>query len=70
MRLTSAAFDEGGMLPPRFTCDDAGASPPLAWEDVHDGTQGFAHLRRPGRAERDVHLLGAVQLVLRQPRIR
>jgi Raf kinase inhibitor-like YbhB/YbcL family protein len=44
MRLWSAAFDEGGMLPPRFTCDGDGVSPPLAWEDVPDGTLGFALL--------------------------
>ncbi|PYS89817.1 MAG: YbhB/YbcL family Raf kinase inhibitor-like protein [Acidobacteria bacterium] len=44
MRLSSAAFAEGGMLPPRFTCDGDGVSPPLAWADVPDGTQGFALL--------------------------
>jgi Raf kinase inhibitor-like YbhB/YbcL family protein len=44
MRLWSAAFDEGGMLPPRFTCDGDGVSPPLSWEDVPDGTLGFALL--------------------------
>ncbi|MFL6333941.1 MAG: YbhB/YbcL family Raf kinase inhibitor-like protein [Pyrinomonadaceae bacterium] len=44
MRLWSAAFAEGGMLPPRFTCDGDGVSPPLAWEDVPDGTLGFALL--------------------------
>lgn len=42
MRLTSEGFKEGGMLPPRFTCDGAGVSPPLDWEDVPDGTQAFA----------------------------
>jgi Raf kinase inhibitor-like YbhB/YbcL family protein len=42
MRLSSTAFDEGGMLPPRFTCDGAGISPPLEWTDVPDGTQHFA----------------------------
>ena len=42
MRLSSTAFAEGGTLPPRFTCDGDGVSPPLAWEDVPDGTQGFA----------------------------
>jgi phosphatidylethanolamine-binding protein (PEBP) family uncharacterized protein len=42
MRLSSTAFDEGEMLPPRFTCDGAGVSPPLAWKDVPDGTQHFA----------------------------
>lgn len=44
MRLSSAAFAEGGMLPPRFTCDGDGVSPPLAWEDVPDGALGFALL--------------------------
>jgi Raf kinase inhibitor-like YbhB/YbcL family protein len=44
MRLWSTAFDEGGMLPPRFTCDGDGVSPPLSWEDVPDGTLGFALL--------------------------
>jgi len=42
MRLSSTAFDEGGMLPPRFTCDGQGVSPPLNWKEVPDGTQGFA----------------------------
>jgi Raf kinase inhibitor-like YbhB/YbcL family protein len=42
MRISSTAFDEGGMLPPRFTCDGAGVSPPLEWTDVPDGTQHFA----------------------------
>ena len=42
MRLTSAGFKGGGMLPPRFTCDGAEVSPPLHWEDVPDGTQAFA----------------------------
>jgi hypothetical protein len=42
MKLSSTAFDEGGMLPPRFTCDGDGVSPPLEWKDVPDGTQAFA----------------------------
>jgi Raf kinase inhibitor-like YbhB/YbcL family protein len=42
MKLSSTAFDEGGMLPPRFTCDGAGVSPPLEWTDEPDGTQHFA----------------------------
>ena len=42
MKLKSEGFKEGGMLPPRFTCDGPGVSPPLEWEDVPDGSQGFA----------------------------
>ena len=30
-RLTSPAFDEGGDIPRRFTCDGDDASPALAW---------------------------------------
>src|SRR6266581_1254853 len=42
MKLSSTAFKNGEMLPKRFTCDGDGASPPLEWEDVPDGTQAFA----------------------------
>ena len=31
--LTSTAFGDGGEIPVRFTCDGAGASPPLVWKD-------------------------------------
>lgn len=31
--LTSPAFADGGELPVRFTCDGAGAWPPLGWRD-------------------------------------
>lgn len=44
MRLTSATFEEGGMLSLHYTCDGAGISPPLGWGDVPDGTQSFALL--------------------------
>jgi len=42
MKVSSTAFEEGGMLPPRFTCDGEGISPPLEWAEVPDGTQSFA----------------------------
>ena len=32
--VASPAFEEGGALPPRFTADGEGASPPLAWTGV------------------------------------
>jgi hypothetical protein len=32
--LTSAAFDDGGELPARFTADGDGVSPPLRWQGV------------------------------------
>ena len=34
IRVSSAAFAEGGTLPIRFTDDGAGTSPPLAWTQV------------------------------------
>jgi len=34
IRLTSAAFTEGGMIPRQFTCDGADRSPPLEWSGV------------------------------------
>jgi Raf kinase inhibitor-like YbhB/YbcL family protein len=34
--ITSTAFDEGGMIPKRFTCDDADVSPALSWTGVPD----------------------------------
>ena len=42
MRLKSEGFKEDGMLPPRYTCDGAGVSPPLEWDDVPDGTRALA----------------------------
>lgn len=30
--VTSSAFDEGGAIPVRFTCDGEDVSPPLSWE--------------------------------------
>src|SRR6266704_1391227 len=42
LTLRSNAFDDGGGIPVRFTCDGANDSPSLAWEGAPDGTQGFA----------------------------
>lgn len=33
MRLTSSAFDEGGEIPARYTCEGPDLSPPLAWSE-------------------------------------
>lgn len=40
--LTSAAFQEGGAIPAKYTCDGADASPPLEWGDLPSGTQSLA----------------------------
>ena len=36
--LTSTAFDPGGAIPSRFTCDGEDVSPDLAWSGAPDGT--------------------------------
>ena len=42
IKLTSAAFKEGGMIPAKYTCAGADVSPPLAWDRVPDGTRSIA----------------------------
>jgi hypothetical protein len=34
IKITSAAFEEGGMIPRKYTCDGDDVSPPLAWTGV------------------------------------
>jgi hypothetical protein len=36
--LSSPAFADGAMLPPRFTADGEGVSPPLVWGPLPEGT--------------------------------
>ncbi|MDB5690862.1 MAG: YbhB/YbcL family Raf kinase inhibitor-like protein [Sphingomonas bacterium] len=40
--LCSPAFANGGRLPPRFTADGAGVSPPLLWSEPPAGTTALA----------------------------
>jgi Raf kinase inhibitor-like YbhB/YbcL family protein len=42
MKLVSAAFDEGGMIPEKYTCDGADMSPPLKWDSIPEGTKSLA----------------------------
>ena len=42
MELTSSAFDEGEMIPSKYTCDGADVSPPLRWGSLPDGTKSLA----------------------------
>jgi Raf kinase inhibitor-like YbhB/YbcL family protein len=39
--VTSPAFEDGGVIPQRYTCEGAGISPPLNWGPVPDGTQSI-----------------------------
>jgi hypothetical protein len=42
LELSSPAFANGGRLPPRFTADGEGVSPPLLWSAVPEGTRSLA----------------------------
>jgi Raf kinase inhibitor-like YbhB/YbcL family protein len=42
IKITSSAFEDGGMIPVQFTCEGKDISPPLTWENVPDGTQSIA----------------------------
>jgi len=42
IKITSSAFEEGGLIPPKYTCDGADISPPLQWEAVPEGTKSIA----------------------------
>jgi hypothetical protein len=42
MTITSPAFQDGGMIPERYSCDGDDISPPLRWEPVPAGTRSLA----------------------------
>lgn len=42
IQLTSTAFEEGGMIPPKYTCDGENTSPGLQWSGIPDDTQSIA----------------------------
>jgi len=42
LSLKSTAFDQGGNIPHKFTCDGEDMSPKLDWDGIPTGTQSFA----------------------------
>jgi len=42
IQLTSSAFEEGGPIPTKFTCDGEDVSPSLEWTDVPERTASLA----------------------------
>ena len=40
--ITSSAFEDGGLIPAKYTCDGANISPPLQWQGVPEGTKSIA----------------------------
>lgn len=41
IRLKSPAFEDGGAIPARYTCEGADVSPPLVWEGLPEGTRSL-----------------------------
>jgi Raf kinase inhibitor-like YbhB/YbcL family protein len=42
IKITSSAFQDGGLIPAKYTCDGADVSPPLQWDVVPEGTKSIA----------------------------
>ncbi len=42
IKITTRAFEPGGKIPGKYTCDGLDVSPPLAWTSVPEGTKTFA----------------------------
>ncbi len=42
LELTSSAFDQGGTIPQKYTCDGVDVSPPLTWSGVPNEAQSLA----------------------------
>jgi len=41
LTITSSAFEPGGEIPARYTCDGEDVSPPLTWTGIPDGAQSL-----------------------------
>jgi len=42
IKITSSAFQSGGAIPVKYTCEGEDISPPLAWSGVPNGTKSLA----------------------------
>lgn len=41
LQIESSAFQEGGIIPAKYTCDGTDISPPLAWHNIPPATKSF-----------------------------
>ncbi len=42
MQISSSAFQNGGGIPQKYTCDGEGINPPLKFSEIPDNTQSLA----------------------------
>jgi Raf kinase inhibitor-like YbhB/YbcL family protein len=42
LTITSTAFEDGGAMATKYTCEGPDVSPPLAWDGVPEGAQSLA----------------------------
>jgi Raf kinase inhibitor-like YbhB/YbcL family protein len=42
LKITSPAFEDGGPMAAKYTCEGSDIAPPLKWEGVPDGTRSLA----------------------------
>lgn len=42
LKVTSTEFEDGGMIPPKYTADGQDISPPIAWDGLPKGTKSIA----------------------------
>jgi Raf kinase inhibitor-like YbhB/YbcL family protein len=59
LTVTSTAFEEGGPIPSRHTCDGDDVSPPLGWTGAPPETAAFALIVDDPDARGWIHWLGA-----------
>lgn len=42
LQIKSSAFDQGALIPTKYTCDGGDLSPPLSWSGIPAGTKSLA----------------------------
>jgi Raf kinase inhibitor-like YbhB/YbcL family protein len=59
LEVASSAFEEGGAIPSRYTCDGDDVSPPIAWSGAPEGTAAYALIVHDPDARGWIHWLVA-----------